>query len=122
MRRAIVVLLCAGGLLQAPADAQENGALPPRPEIFQPSGPLPEAVFDQPPTLPPAGPRMGLLPRFAPLADPRVILFDPYFFPTHYNFRPLPYGYPPTEAGFFYGALASPYYYQYYGPGSYYGF
>jgi hypothetical protein len=56
------------------------------------------------------------------VADPRTIVFDPYFFPTHYNFRPLPYGYPPTDAGFYYGALANPYYYQYYGPGDYYGF
>jgi hypothetical protein len=100
----------------------QPAALPPQPEILLPTGPLPEASYDLPPTLPSAGPRIGLLPALAPVADPRVIVFDPYFFPTHFNFRPLPYGYPPTEPGFFYGAFANPYYYQFYGPGDYYGF
>jgi hypothetical protein len=127
MRRAAFVLICAFASSHAAAIcAQERAAGPPQlaeqPEFLLPLGPTPEAVFDQPPSLPPAAPRVGLIPPLAPVADPRVIFFHPYFFPTHFNFRPLPYGYPPTELGFFYGAFANPYYYQYYGPGAYYGF
>lgn len=82
----------------------------------------PEVHFDVPPSLSTVAPRMPLEPTLPPPVDPRTIYFDPYFFPTHYNFRPFPYGYPPTDMGFFYGAFANPYYGQYYGPGEYYGF
>jgi hypothetical protein len=82
----------------------------------------PGVYLNQPPTLPPVAPRMPAPPAYPPFADPQVIFFDPYFFPTHYNFRPLPWGLAPTDIGFFYGAYASPYYNQYYGPGDYLGF
>ncbi len=87
-----------------------------------PMQPHVEIKLDQLPTLPPVAPRMGLTPVFPPVIDPRTIWFDPYFYPTHYNFRPLPYGVPPMTSGFFYDTYANPYYNQYYGPGEYYGF
>jgi hypothetical protein len=128
MRR-LTVATCACLLLLAPAAFAQETPVDPAPpppaellEILQPTGPGPEAVYDLPPSLAPAAARVGLLPRLAPVGDPRVIVFHPYFFPTHYNFRPLPYGYPPSDPYFFYGALANPYYYQYYGPGAYWGF
>jgi hypothetical protein len=123
MRGAVILVFFASGLLLAgKASGQEPPAAADPPESLAPELPCPQAKFDVPPTLAPAAPRMGLAPAVPPVADPRVILFHPYFFPTHDNFRPLPYGYPPADPGFFYGAYANPYYYQYYGPGSYFGF
>jgi hypothetical protein len=113
-------LIALGFFLAGSAAAQEPPPAPAGP--LAPELPCPTAEFDKPPTLAPAAPRMGIPPAFPPVADPRVIFFHPYFFPTHNNFRPLPYGYPPTDPGFFYGAYANPYYYQYYGPGEYWGF
>jgi hypothetical protein len=121
MRRAACVLIIVCGLL--PGSSVPAQEIADELEILRPTGPRPEAKFDVAPSLLTAKPRIGYYPALAPqVADPRTIVFDPYFFPTHYNFRPLPYGYPPTDAGFYYGALANPYYYQYYGPGDYYGF
>ncbi len=117
-----LALVVGGCLIGASLAAQEPTSSPPVIEEQAPDPLCPEVHFDQRPTLPTAAPRMALEPTLPPPADPRVIFFDPYFYPTHYNFRPLPYGYPPTDMGFFYGAFASPYYNQYYGPGEYYGF
>jgi hypothetical protein len=96
--------------------AQEEAPEPP----FEPH--VPGVMYEMPATLAPAHARMPIRPLLPPPADPRMIYFAPYFYPTHFNFRPFPYGYPPPTFGFYYGALASPYYNQYYGPGEYHGY
>lgn len=123
MQRIVLFAWVASCFLAAGSAHGQAPPAPPSPAPPTPTGhTVPGVIHDQPPTLAPVYPRMPAPPLFPPAADPRVIVFDPYFYPTHYNFRPLPYGYPPTTMGFFYDTYANPYYSQYYGPGEYYGF